>query len=235
MTTNEKGKAFGAYVQALQDVDLVSEGMTMGATIDHFDELVRTQQPASVPWAPVTDYSAPAREAIEGQHPRLILETFALEAHQRILDVGCGFGHLVNMLNDLAGRTIARGCDIDNRQADFRLDIALNYGRTLAHDADLVICREVLEHLTVRQIRQAVTNLCALSSRYLYVTTRFHPNPTSLLDVATSDDLDPTHISMLPQDLLRALFVMEGFTRRADFEEKLDWQRKGRVLVYERW
>jgi hypothetical protein len=40
------------------------------------------------------------------------------------------------------------------------------------------------------------------------------------LDVATSDDLDPTHISMLNQDFLRVLFVLEGFKRRADLEER---------------
>ena len=39
---------------------------------------------------------------------------------------------------------------------------------------------------------------------------------------------------MLHQDLLRLLFVLEGFTRRADLEAQLDWKHYGRVLVYER-
>jgi hypothetical protein len=99
---------------------------------------------------------------------------------------------------------------------------------------DLVICREVLEHLTIRQIRRAVTNLCALSSKFVYVTTRFAKDPDHLLDVDTSDDLDPTHITMLNQDFLRVLFVLEGFKRRPDLEARMDWQGKGRVLVYER-
>jgi hypothetical protein len=55
-----------------------------------------------------------------------------------------------------------------------------------------------------------------------------------LLDVATSDDLDPTHISMTNQDFLRMLFVLEGFKRRADLETRMDWKKLGRCLVYER-
>ena len=96
-----------------------------------------------------------------------------------------------------------------------------------------MICREVLEHLTIRQLRQAVTNLCKLSSKFVYITTRFVQQPASLLSVDTSDDLDPTHITMLNQDFLRTLFVLEGAKRRADLEARMDWQHKGRVLVYE--
>lgn len=194
-----------------------------------FEALVFSQRPAEKAWTPVTDYSFSARKVVEGQHPRLILDVFQ---PTRILDVGCGFKHLVNLLNHVAGYTLAYGADLDNPAADFALDIA---GAEVPYiGGDLVICREVLEHLTVRQIRRAVANLCALSSRFVYTTTRFHPNPVSLLDVATSDDLDPTHCSMLNQDLLRVLFVLEGFKRRADLETRIDWQHKGRCLVYER-
>ena len=99
---------------------------------------------------------------------------------------------------------------------------------------DLVICREVLEHLSIGQIRRAVTNLAALSAGFVYVTTRFAKEPDSLLSVDTQDGLDPTHISMLNQTFLRALFVLEGFKRRADLEAAMDWKTLGRVLVYER-
>ena len=37
---------------------------------------------------------------------------------------------------------------------------------------DLVICREVFEHLTVLQVRESVGRICRASSRYVYVTTR---------------------------------------------------------------
>jgi hypothetical protein len=96
------------------------------------------------------------------------------------------------------------------------------------------VCREVMEHCTIREIRRIVGELCALSTRLVYATTRFHLAPRHLLDVMTADDLDPTHISMLNQTFLRTLFVLEGFKRRADLEQRMDWQGKGRCLVYER-
>ena len=207
-------------------------------TLEQFEDLVLSQKPAEVPWEPVTDYSFEARKAIEGPHPQLIKDVFD---PTRAFDVGCGPGHLVRML-----RSLGIDCDGFDKDANSLLkhrhchkgDITSfgGYQMLLRWDGprELVICREVLEHMTLRQIRKAVTNLCALSSRYVYVTTRFHPNPASLFDVATSDGLDPTHISMLNQDFLRVLFVLEGFKRRADLEERLDWQQKHRVLVYER-
>lgn len=198
-------------------------------TLAAFEALVFSQQPARHAWQPVTDYSFEGRKAAEGIHPALILDAF--QPH-RMLDVGCGFNYLARMVNESAGERIAYGADVSNRAADYTFDIT---DPEMPHvGGDLVVCREVLEHLTIRQIRRAVTNLCGLSSRFLYITTRFHPNPSDMLDVATSDGLDPTHISMLNQDLLRVLFVLEGFKRRADLEAQMDWQRKGRVLVYER-
>jgi hypothetical protein len=92
----------------------------------------------------------------------------------------------------------------------------------------------VLEHLTVLQVRRTVEQICRASSRYVYVTTRFHPQPGTLLDVTTDFETDPTHLTLLAKDLLRTLFVLEGFGRRADLEERMDWAGKGRVLVYER-
>jgi hypothetical protein len=198
-------------------------------TLADFEALVLSQTPAAKAWEPVTDYSFEGRKAAEGIHPALILEAFH---PRRVLDVGCGFNYLARMINEAVGDQIAFGADVSNHAADYRMDIS---GPDVPHiGGDLVVCREVLEHLTVRQIRKAVTNLCALSSRFVYLTTRFHPDPVSLLDVATSDDLDPTHISMLSMDFLRVLFVLEGFRRRADLETAMDWQQKGRVFVYER-
>lgn len=198
-------------------------------TVDQFEAFVQQQRPASVPWTPVTDYSFEARKQIEGPHPQLILDVFQ---PKRLVDVGCGPNHLVRLVNGLAGWTLGYGLDIGDG-ADYYFDVTTRE-RVRSFGADLAICREVLEHLTVKQIRQAVTNLCELTSRFVYLTTRFHPNPQSLLDVADSDDLDPTHITLLNQDFLRTLFVLEGFKRRADLEAQMDWQGKKRVLVYGR-
>jgi len=45
-----------------------------------------------------------------------------------------------------------------------------------ANAYDLVICREVLEHLTVFQIKKTVENMVRMTSRFIYCTTRFHPS-----------------------------------------------------------
>lgn len=198
-------------------------------TMETFEALALSQRPASEPWTPVTDYSFEARRAVEGQHPNLILNTFE---PKRILDVGCGPAHLVRLLNNLSGYTVAYGADVDTTHADYFMDITKS--RALPHvGGDLVICREVIEHLTLLQIRQAIMNLCRLSSKYVYLTSRFS-SEHDILRVDTSDNLDPTHITIASKDLIRLLFVLEGFKRRADLEERMDWKRLGRCLVYER-
>jgi len=209
-------------------------------TLDQFEALVQSQRPAAYPWHPVTDYSFEARKVIEGQHPQLIKDVFQPEM---VVDVGCGRdGILLRLLADIGVHGYGLDLNIEKDYQDigdlhgYRRDICTLFkdSRSEWQQGDLVICREVLEHLPVRQVKMAVENMCALSSRYVYVTTRFHPQPCGLLDVATSDDLDPTHITMCNKDFIRLLFVLEGFKRRADLEARMDWQQKGRVLVYER-
>lgn len=209
--------------------------MTDAEALATFETLIQTQKPASEPWQPVTDYSFEARKAIEGPHAELIKSTFK---PQYVVNAGCGHGYLDGLLRD--GTIHVEGFDLHPPDGPYfwRQDLCddnpVYEWNLLRLDYDLVICREILEHLTILQIRQAVRNLCALSSRYVYVTTRFNPDPQHLLDVATSDDLDPTHITMLNQDFLRTLCVLEGFKRRKDLETKMDWRNLGRVLVYER-
>jgi 2-polyprenyl-3-methyl-5-hydroxy-6-metoxy-1,4-benzoquinol methylase len=157
-----------------------------------------------------------------------------------VLDVGCGPGFLMLFLAELGAEV--RGIDfapasIDLAPPEMRDLIAIG-DVTEPHvperSFDLVVCREVLEHLTVLQVRRTVEQLCRASSRFVYATTRFHSDPASFLDVTTDYETDPTHVSLLTKDFMRCLFVLEGFRRRADLEERMDWAGKGRVLVYER-
>lgn len=201
-------------------------------TIDDFEALVLAQQPATAPWQPVTDYSFEARKEIEGPHAQLIKDVFQ---PQHVLDVGCGQGDLMRMLRD-AGVADVTGCD-KGLQGDslhyFQCDIGQKKRVTMSPRADLVVCREVLEHLTLLQMRQAIANVCLFSSRFVYVTTRFS-SEHDILRVDTHDDLDPTHITIPSKDLIRLLFILEGFRRRADLEDRMDWKHLNRCLVYER-
>ena len=199
--------------------------MTDAAALERFEALVLGQAAASVPWTPPigVDYSFEARKVIEGKHPQLIKDVFQ---PTRVLDFGCGpDARLARLLSDI-GVTV-EGYDPQRIEGQFWSTVNTAY-------FDLVIYREVNEHLTVRQMARVVRQVCALSTRFVYGTTRFHPSPSHMLDVATSDDLDPTHISLVTQPFLRMLCVLEGFARRADLEARMDWKQLGRVLVYER-
>lgn len=204
--TQSSSQLLGAYERSRNAAKLAA-----------FEQFVSQQKPADAPWEPVTDYSAAERKKVEAPQANIIASMFA---GCDVLDYGCGYGFLMDLLRE-RGMTVCGW------------DPALTHsGDNQKRFADVVICREVLEHLTVRELAATVRELAYWAKRYVYVTTRFTPDP-HLLDVAGSDHLDPTHISMLNQDLLRTLFVLEGCTRRADLEQKLDWRNLGRVLVYE--
>ena len=200
--------------------------------LDRLEDFCSKQTPASVPWQPVTDYSFEARKAIEGPHAELIRDAFS---GCSVLDVGCGpDGHLVRLLREIGVE--AYGFDVHPPRGEWcwiddLCDQDHEERRTPLGSYELVINRECLEHLTVRQISIAVRNLFRLSSKFVYITTRF--TDRGVFDAATDFETDPTHITCLSQPFLRALCVLNGGKRRRDLEAKLDWQQKGRVLVYE--
>jgi len=188
-------------------------------------------------WRTNDRYDLTTRRKIEGRHPELIRDVFS---PRRVLDLGCGPGYLMRLLLDVGIQ--ADGLDISHSSKEMapaevrsRIRIgSLLEARFPDRSYDLVICREVLEHLPVVDINRAVFNMCRISSRFVYITTRFHPDPSSLLDLTSEPEVDPTHITLMNKNLLRLMFVLAGFRQRADLEEKMDWLKKGRVLVYER-
>ena len=183
-------------------------------------------------------YSLDVRRQIEARNPHLIKEVFQ---PVKVLDLGCGPGALMHLLWEIG--VTADGIDFAESSPGLatpevrdRIAIGQVTDTTLkpANAYDLVICREVLEHLTVLQVKQAVANMVRMSSRFIYVTTRFHPNPDGLLDFTTQFDVDPSHITLLNKDMLRLMFVLEGCKSRPVLEAKMDWGNKGRVLVLEK-
>ena len=184
------------------------------------------------------NYSLETRRRIEAKNPALIKDVFQ---PKRVIDLGCGPGALMHLLYELGVE--ADGIDYNETSLQLatpevrdRISIGDAADTTIKPDAsyDLVICREVLEHLTVLEVKRAVANMVRLTSKFVYVTTRFHPNPPTLLDFDTKDDLDPSHITLLNKDMLRLMFVLEGCRSRPDLEARMDWGNKGRVLVLEK-
>jgi SAM-dependent methyltransferase len=184
------------------------------------------------------NYNLETRRQIEAKNPSLIKEVFQ---PRRVLDLGCGPGALMHLLwelgVDVEGIDFAESSrQLATPEVRDRIMTGVVTDQTLkpANAYDLVICREVIEHLTVLQVRQAVSNMARMTSKFIYVTTRFHPDPANLLDFTTQFDVDPTHITLLNKDMLRLMFVLEGCRSRPDLEAHMDWGHKGRVLVLEK-
>jgi len=202
-------------------------------TSDHYDSEYFTGE-----WrAEGNSYNLDTRRQIEAKNPQLIKNVFQ---PQRVLDLGCGPGALMHLLWELG--VDVEGIDFAESSKQLATPAVrdrITIGNTTDHlkpanAYDLVISREVLEHLTVFQVKQAVENMVRMTSRYIYCTTRFHPEPQSLVDFTTQFDVDPTHITLLNKDLLRLMFVLAGCKSRPDLEAQMDWGNKGRVLVMEK-
>ncbi len=217
-------------------------------TIDEFETAIFAQEPTAPDhydaeyftgdWrAEGNNYSIETRRKIEANNPSLIKEVFEPST---VLDLGCGPGALMHLLWELGVDVEGVDFAASSKQLatpEVRDRIAIgNIFEPIKSDStyDLVICREVLEHLTVFQVKKAVENMVRMTKRFVYCTTRFHPEPASLVDFTTQFDVDPTHITLLNKDLLRLLFVLEGCRSRQDLEARMDWLNKGRVLVMEK-
>ena len=224
-----------AYSPFLDDVQAFEQAVRAqeAVTPDHYDD-----EYFATDWRDEDNrYELETRRRVEDRQPALLKEVFE---PARVLDIGCGPGFLMLFLAELGVEV--SGIDFapvsrelappEMRERILIGDVAEPHVPEQSHD--LVICREVLEHLTVLQLRRTVQQLCRASSRFVYLTTRFHPAPESLLDFTTDFETDPTHVTLLAKDFLRCLFVLEGFRRREDLEARMDWAGKGRVLVYER-
>ena len=97
-------------------------------------------------------------------------------APQRVIDMGCGPGALMFLLNEI--EVVADGIDFSATSKEIappevadRIGIGSIIDIDLPNDAyDLVICREVFEHMPVLQVQKAVAeslpHLLALHLRH---------------------------------------------------------------------
>ena len=194
-----------------------------------FEEVFTSQLPVTEPWEAVTDYSWKAREEIERPNADRIVEVFGKGPY---LDYGCGpDAILVRLLRDRG--VMVHGIDpILKAQWECLQPHWDNGPEQFVGTFPVIICREVFEHVPLRNILPTIQSWERFAPQFVYITTRFS-SEHDIWTVETSDTLDPTHITIASKDFYRMLLVLCGYKRRADLEERMDHMGKGRVLVYE--
>jgi SAM-dependent methyltransferase len=126
-----------------------------------------------------------------------------------VLDAGCAMGFLVEALRQRGVE--AFGIDISEYAIQKVYPDIKRYcffgsiTDTLPQKYDLIVCIEILEHLSPRDAERAVENLCQHSDDVLFSST-----PT--------DYKEATHFNVQPPDYWAELFARHGFFRDVDFD-----------------
>jgi SAM-dependent methyltransferase len=130
-------------------------------------------------------------------------------APRTVLDAGCAMGFLVEALRD---RGIdAFGLDVSEYAIkSVREDVqphcrVASIADPLAQRYDLVVCIEVLEHLSRDQAEQAIDNLCGHTDDIIFSST-----PDEFKEV--------THINVRPPESWAEAFARRGFVRDVDYD-----------------
>ncbi len=96
-----------------------------------------------------------------------------------VVDVACGdFVWMPIALNELNGPVQYTGCDIvedliarhTKEHAGFRFQ-SLDFVTDEIPEGELIICRDALQHLQVRDVKKALANFSASGARYLLAST----------------------------------------------------------------
>jgi GT2 family glycosyltransferase/2-polyprenyl-3-methyl-5-hydroxy-6-metoxy-1,4-benzoquinol methylase len=126
-----------------------------------------------------------------------------------VLDAGCALGFIVEALRDRGVE--AFGIDISEYAIQNVREDIQPYVRVaslldpLSEPYDLIVCSEVLEHLTAAEGEQAIENLCKASDDILFSST-------------PEDYREATHFNVRPPDYWSTLFALYGFVRDVDFD-----------------
>lgn len=126
-----------------------------------------------------------------------------------VLDVGCAMGFLVETLHERGVE--AFGIDISDYAIQHVIDELKPYC-TLAsvldpfpRTYDLIVCIEVLEHLTSAECDQAIANICQSADDVLFSST-------------PDDFREATHINVRPPEYWAGIFARYGFNRDVDYD-----------------
>lgn len=130
-------------------------------------------------------------------------------APRTVLDAGCAMGFLVEALRERGVE--AWGVDvseyaIERVHPDIRQYCSV--GSVTAPSVrtyDLIVCVEVLEHLSTREAEKAIENFCRCSKDVLFSSTPF-------------DYKEVTHWNVRPPEYWAELFARQGFYRDIDFD-----------------
>jgi GT2 family glycosyltransferase/SAM-dependent methyltransferase len=126
-----------------------------------------------------------------------------------VLDVGCAMGFLVEALRDRG--VDAHGLDVSEyalseAPASIRPFLAIgSVTEPLTRDYDLIICREVLEHLAPKDAERAVANICAHADEVLFASTSHAYEEPTLVNVQA-----PEHWT--------EMFARHGFVRDVEYD-----------------
>jgi SAM-dependent methyltransferase len=132
-----------------------------------------------------------------------------LTGAQRVFDVGCASGLLVQALVE-AG-VDARGVDISETSIASAHPAVQDRVRVASvvdpfeGPWDLVTCIEVVEHMSPVDGDRAIANMCAVTERVLFSS-------------GPADFNEPTHINVRPPADWAAAFAERGFFRRTDVD-----------------
>lgn len=130
-------------------------------------------------------------------------------APRSVLDVGCAFGFLVERLR--ARGIEAYGIDISEHAIQNSEDTIRQYlsvasvTESFTSRYDLIVCIEVLEHLSPTDARIAIENICAHTDDVLFSSTPF-------------DYREPTHINVHPPGYWIEQFAEQGLVLDDGFD-----------------
>lgn len=188
--------------------------------------------------------SLEAKRKTEGKAPELIVKTFSKPFKKlNVLDAGCDKGYLMYLLKEQGANVT--GVDYSSYSIKNSVcpgDVLLGEITKIPfkdNSFDLVIAREVFEHLTVEQADKAFEELIRVTDKYIYLTIWLNFDPNAKDDeVLTDFERDETHITFSTRKFWQNRFdkyIEKGIIKeRKDMEETLDWLKKGRVWCFEK-